>query len=221
MDDPALDAARRAQALRGLARANRWSRSTQIIWSALRGLLPDARGEVLRVLDIATGAGDVPIGLAQRARRADVRLQVDGCDISPVALEYARQHAAQVEVAVRFFALDALRDALPANYDVLISSLFLHHLSDGEAERLLARLGQAARRLVVINDLQRTPVGLLMAYLGTRLLTRSDVVHTDGERSVRAAFTLDEARTLAARAGLHNAVIARRWPRRFVLIWRR
>jgi hypothetical protein len=100
-------------------------------------------------------------------------------------------------------------------------SLFLHHLADDEAKDLLTRMAAAARHLLLVNDLERSTRGLLLAYLGTRLLSRSPVVHVDGLRSVRAAFTRTEVRALAERAGLNGAEVSPRWPCRYLLTWRR
>jgi SAM-dependent methyltransferase len=221
MDDPALDPPRHVAALRGLERINRWSRSSGIIWSAIRGLARDAGAEGLRLLDVATGAGDVPIRLIRRARRAGVTLHVDACDASSTALLHARRRADAAGAGIRFFKLDALRDLLPTDYDVLTTSLFLHHLSNDEAVSLLAAMAKAGRRLLLVNDLLRCPSGVALAYLGSRLLTASRVVHVDAVRSVRAAFTLPEVLTLAERAGLWGAAIEQRWPCRFLLSWKR
>jgi hypothetical protein len=81
-------------------------------------------------------------------------------------------------------------------------------------------MAAAARRLVLINDLRRSAGGWLLAYVGTRLLSASPVVHTDGPRSVAAAFTPVELRQLAERAGLAGATVVRRWPFRLLLTWR-
>ena len=78
----------------------------------------------------------------------------------------------------------------------------------------------AARRLLLVNDLERSLVGLLLAVAGTRLLTRSPVVHYDGPWSVAAAFTVAEARRLARAAGLAGARVTRCWPWRWQLTWR-
>ena len=82
-------------------------------------------------------------------------------------------------------------------------------------------MGAAARRAVLINDLARSTAGLMLAHVATRLLTRSPVVHVDGPRSVEGAFTAEEARQLAERAGLHGSTVGRRWPFRYLLMWRR
>jgi hypothetical protein len=85
----------------------------------------------------------------------------------------------------------------------------------------LRRMADAAGRLVLVNDLCRGATGLALAHLACRLLTRSPVVHTDGPRSVAAAFTPTELAGLAAEAGLTGATVTRHWPCRMLLSWRR
>jgi 2-polyprenyl-3-methyl-5-hydroxy-6-metoxy-1,4-benzoquinol methylase len=221
MDQPGLHPARHALALRGLARINFWSGSAGILWPPLADLARRVPGQPLRVLDLASGAGDVPIRLWHKARRAGVALRMEGRDVSPVAVEHARGRAAQSGAEVDFSVLDVLREPLPAGYDALTCSLFLHHLDDEQACLLLGKMAGAAGRLVLVNDLARSLTGLALAHVGGRLLTRSDVVHVDGPRSVAAAFTPAEARGLAERAGLVGATVARRWPCRWLLTWER
>src|SRR4051812_24841988 len=159
MDQPDLDADRHRHALRGLGRINRWSASARILWPALRDLARRTAAP-LRVLDVATGGGDIPIRLWQLAYRAGLALDLAACDISPTALDYARANAARAGAAVEFFHCDVLHEALPRRYDAVISSLFLHHLDDAEAVELLRRAASAADRCVLVNDLRRNTVGL-------------------------------------------------------------
>jgi SAM-dependent methyltransferase len=219
MDDPGLPAAEHDRALRGLARLNWWSGSARILWGPFRRLAATHPGRPLHLLDVACGAGDVVIGLARRARRAGVSLQLTGCDVSATALDHARRRAAAHGLPIRFFGHDALADPLPGEFDVVTTSLFLHHLADEQALGLLRSMAVAAGRLVLVNDLRRCRPGLALAHLACRLLTRSPVVRTDGPRSVAAAFTPDEVRRLADHAGLHGARVSRRWPFRFLLEW--
>jgi 2-polyprenyl-3-methyl-5-hydroxy-6-metoxy-1,4-benzoquinol methylase len=220
MDRPDLDVRRHQDALHGLERLNRWSGSARILWRPLARLAAETPDRPCRILDIATGGGDVPRGLWRRACRAGVSLALEGCDISPVAIAHAQQRCAEQAAEVRFFQTDVLRDPLPSGYDAVISSLFLHHLTQQQAIDLLRRMA-AAGRLVLVNDLVRSRRGFLLAWFATRLLSRSEVVHFDGPRSVEGAFTPDEARRLAEAAGLAGATVERRWPCRFLLSWRR
>jgi 2-polyprenyl-3-methyl-5-hydroxy-6-metoxy-1,4-benzoquinol methylase len=218
MDQPGLDPGLHCQALRGLARINFWSHSAGMVWSPIAALARKV-ARPIRVLDLATGGGDVPIRLWQRARRAGLTLALEGCDVSPVAVTYATELARRRGAEVRFFATDVLAGDVPTGYDVVLCSLFLHHLSEDQAVTLLRRMAAAARRLVLVNDLLRSRAGLLLARIGTRLLSHSPVVHVDGPRSVEGAFTIDEVRGLAKHAGLTSATFERRWPCRYLLTW--
>jgi SAM-dependent methyltransferase len=219
MDQPGLDPRLHRQALAGLRRINFWGRSAGILWPPLAAAARAVGPRPLRVLDLASGGGDVPIRLWHKARRAGLPIVVAGCDVSPVAVEHAAGEAKRRRAEVRFFQADAFDDELPAGYDAVVCSLFLHHLTEDQAAGLLRRMAAAAGRLVLVNDLVRNRPGLLMAWVATRLLSRSPVVHVDGPRSIQGAFTVEEARGLAERAGLSGATVERRWPCRFLLTW--
>src|SRR6516165_114297 len=93
MDQPGLEEDRHFRALRGLARINLVSGSARLLWSALAGHGPWSGSSEFRLLDVATGAGDVPTWLWHRAQRAGWRLRIDACDCSPAALTYAQERA--------------------------------------------------------------------------------------------------------------------------------
>lgn len=220
MDQADLDEARHFDALRGLARINRWSRTAATIWKPIKQWQGE-QGRPMRVLDVATGGGDVLYDLARRAQRAKLPIAFSGCDISSRAIHFAQSRAKQHGLDVEFFVADALNDLFPTGFDILISSLFLHHLSDDEAVSLLRRMRAACESMVLISDLRRTRRGLWLARYATRVLSRSPVVHTDGCRSVQNAFTNSEIIEIARQAGLQGAVVENCWPQRFLLCWRK
>ncbi|MEI6668232.1 MAG: methyltransferase domain-containing protein [Acidobacteriota bacterium] len=222
MDQPGLDQQEHVLALTALGRANLVSGTTAAIWPALRRIARSLDNRPIRILDMACGGGQVAVGLAQRFARAAIPAEVLGCDVSQVALDYARALAARAGVQqVRFVQSDVMLDTWPTGFDVVHCSLFLHHLADEEAVELLGKMKQAAARCVVVSDLRRTDLGWLFAWVGCRLLSRSRVFHVDGTRSVEAAFTAAEAHALAARAGLDRTEIRTHWPQRFLLTWTR
>ena len=219
MDDPGLEPVRHVRALEALATVNVLSWTAGRVWRELlrSGLAP---GRPVRVLDLACGGGDVAVALARRAGRSGLPLEVHGCDRSPVALGHARRSAKRAGVEVRFFERDALASPMPEGYDLLCSSLFLHHLTDPQAVALLAAMARAAGALLV-QDLRRTRLGWALAGVTLHTLARSDVARVDGLRSVAGAYSLEEAEAMAVEAGLAGAVVTRCWPQRFALSWRR
>ena len=220
MDQPDLGIREHCLALTALGRANVVSRTTSTIWPAIRDAARAAANRPLRILDIASGGGHVAVSLARRAALEGVAVEITGCDVSPVAIDYARTLAGRAGVErVRFEAADALRASWPGDADVVLCTLFLHHLGDEEAVALLGRMKAAARRLVLVSDLRRSRIGYLFTWAGCRLLSQSRVFRIDGTRSVKAAFTPHEARFLAAQAGLDGARLTPHWPQRWLLTW--
>src|SRR5262245_5932059 len=110
MDQPDLEQAQHEAALRGLERINRWSGSARILWAPILSLTQNNPGRPLRMLDLATGAGDLPIRLWQKASKVGLPLAIEACDRSPGALEFARKRAENLGAPIRFFQLDALTE---------------------------------------------------------------------------------------------------------------
>jgi len=221
MDDPNLDAGRHVEALTALARINWISASASMFWKPLWNLAQNHKGRTLRVLDVATGGGDIPIRLWHRAARASLKLEIQGGDISPTAVNVAREKALRTGAEVKFIQLDVLKDGIPSGFDVSMCSLFLHHLTEEDAVSFLSQSRQAAERMVLIDDLLRCRMGYLLAWLGCRTLTRSPVARIDGPRSVEGAFTISEIRDMAIKSSMENAIIQRHWPCRYLLQWSR
>ncbi len=219
MDEPGLDPARHRRALDALERVNRASLTARRVWREV-----DALGRAgvrpVRVLDVACGGGDLLAEVERRARRSGLDVELAGCDLSPFALTRAEERVAR-SGRVSLTRVDVRDDALPGRHDLVCCSLFLHHLEAVDAVRLLRKMAEATDRALLVQDLQRSRLGYVLAWAGLRVLTTSDVARTDGPISVRAAFTAAEARALAADAGLVGAVVAPCWPERFTLRWAR
>jgi 2-polyprenyl-3-methyl-5-hydroxy-6-metoxy-1,4-benzoquinol methylase len=223
MDQPGLDPAVHYRALDALRTTNAVSRTSQVIWRGIRKLGgPSSNGRPLRILDIACGGGDVVRGVAKLAAKQGVAVEAHGCDINATAVEYAQHAADEAKLGgAKFFQFNALVDPLPEEYDVLMATLFFHHLTNDDGKQLLSRMARAARVGVLIDDLCRNWLGYFYAWAGGRLLTRSSIVHTDGPLSVSAAYTTSEFRQLAHDAGLGNVTIRRHWPQRFLMSWKK
>lgn len=221
MDQPGLNAVQHRLALKGLARINWWSRSAAIFWPSLKRLAAGIQpaGKELRILDLACGGGDVTVALALHARQQRLPLKFVGADISSTALAVATERARLHQADVEFIELNILHEPLPAGFDAIICSLFLHHLDEDDAIGVLRKMAEATNQLVLVNDLIRSRAGYALAKFGSLLLTRSHIVHVDGPLSVAGAFSISEAQELANAAGLRGANFETHWPQRFLLSW--
>ena len=224
MDDPDLDPAVHRQALAGLARINRFARTTTFLVNQIRSRVDSPANELdrdpIRILDIASGGGDVACSIA---RSLGTRVIVEGWDISPTAIAVASARAARLKLTnVEFHQRDILtgstRETAPP-FDMVVCTLFLHHLDQNDACKLFQRMHALANRVVMIDDLRRTSIGLFLAQTVSRILSRSKIVHADGPMSVRAAFTTDEVNELTVSAGVPLPEVHCHWPQRMLLTW--
>ncbi|MEQ8909155.1 MAG: peptide chain release factor N(5)-glutamine methyltransferase [Vicingaceae bacterium] len=72
----------------------------------------------ISILDIGTGSGCIPIGLAKEKNYR----QIDGCEVSEAALEVARINAQKLKVEVGLFQLDILNSIPAQKYEVVVSN---------------------------------------------------------------------------------------------------
>lgn len=172
-------------------------------------------GERIEVLDVATGAADVPRALVAWGRRQGFDLRVTATDVLPEALDHARRQGARDERLQLLCADVEHAPFAPASFDYVSCALFFHHLTDRQIVAALRVFDRLATRGIVVNDLVRSR----RAYAWTWLLTWPfhPILHHDGPLSVRRALTTAEARQLADEAGLPWLRIQRHFGHRMTL----
>ncbi|TWU44004.1 hypothetical protein Q31b_15390 [Novipirellula aureliae] len=216
MDDPNLTPAEHRRALRGLTRLNRISGVADAMYRYLYQYAISDRSRSLNVLDVASGAGDVPINWAKRAKRDGLALDITTLDISPTAIAEQQRRATAANVELESIQCDCLHSDLPTGYDVVTSSLFMHHLDDDQVIHVLRSMRKATNDKILICDLERSRFNLAIVTIGSHLVTRSKVVHFDGPQSVRAAYTKSEFASLAQHALGSPMKLQSAFPCRFI-----
>jgi ubiquinone/menaquinone biosynthesis C-methylase UbiE len=116
---------------------------------------------------------------------------------------------------------DALALPFPdSTFDLIASSLFVHHLSPEHATTFARESLRVCRLAVLVNDLIRDPLHLALVYAGTPLY-RSRLTRHDAPASVRQAYTMKEMRAFFQQAGAASVEIQRHYLYRMgVLAWK-
>ncbi|HEY7653538.1 MAG TPA: methyltransferase domain-containing protein [Methylomirabilota bacterium] len=167
---------------------------------------------LVTVLDVGTGAGDIPRALVRWARRQGRRIRIFALDRDPATLRIAAELARDYP-EITFLRGDAL--ALPIRaeaVDLTISAMTLHHLEPDAGVRYLAEMDRAARLGVIVNDLVRSHIAHWVVWLITRFITRSAISRHDGPLSVRRSYTPGEVTELCEKAGLVDASVVHHRP---------
>lgn len=200
------------QSILDLRMFNRAFGGVRTVANLLRRIADKEQLKELSWIDVAGSEGFVTSSV-QRA------LAQSGINLFSVVLDRASTHMNGATPAV---CGDAL--ALPFrdnSFDVVGSSLFLHHLEPEDMARFAAEGLRVARHAFIIHDLVRHPWHLALSYLGFPLY-RSRITRHDAPASVRRAYTEDEVREMLARVVEPSKVEIRRFYlyRMGVIVWK-
>ncbi len=197
MDRPQPVSAELERNLLNLVSLNRLFGSHRLLRFFLAQWLSPAR--CYRVLDLATGAGDLPRVMVEWARARDITLRIDAVDANPSTVEIARRHSAGFP-EIDFQVANVLTYESAEPYDLVTCSLALHHFAEDDAVRLLRRCRTLSHRFVLVSDLERSLATVAGIAALTALFYREPMTVDDARVSARRAFSYAEFRALAERA---------------------
>jgi 2-polyprenyl-3-methyl-5-hydroxy-6-metoxy-1,4-benzoquinol methylase len=183
--------------LKRLRQLNRWFGSYRLVSTFMRRwIMPGAK---MRVVDLATGSGDIPRLLVDHARMVGAQIEIDAIDQQPSTLQIARNLSARYP-EISYHAANVLEWVSAQRYDIALCSLVLHHFSDDDAVKLLRRCRELSQRFVLVSDLRRGFLLRAGVYMLTALIFREPMTRFDARLSAQRAFSFTEMRQLAIRA---------------------
>jgi hypothetical protein len=137
------------------------------------------------------------------------RYKLTGIDLNPHAARAARE-LTPANMDIDWITGDAFSYTQTA--DVILSSLFTHHLPEPEIVRFLAWMEAVARRGWFINDLVREKTPLQLFTVLSRLARWHRFVRHDGPVSFRRSFREDDWRRMISAAGIPlTSITLQRW----------
>jgi len=213
MDEPCSYAELR-DCLRDLTHVNRTilSYAPTLEWL---GMFTHVRGKPLHIVDVGCGGGDTLRRIEHWAREKKLEVRLTGIDLNPHATRAAREFS-DGKTEIEWVTGDAYAYEPETEIDLVISSLFTHHLSDVQIVRFLCWMEAVAVRGWFINDLRRGRLPYYAFRLLSQVMRWHRFVQHDGPVSVRRSFSpLDWSRYLSE-AGLGSndaAVYTRRMGR--------
>jgi 2-polyprenyl-3-methyl-5-hydroxy-6-metoxy-1,4-benzoquinol methylase len=187
--------------LERIRQLNRWFGSYRLILNFMRRWIkPDTDA---RIIDLATGSGDIPRLIVDYARKIGACVEIDALDRQSATVEVATKLSAGYP-EISNHEGNILEWNSGGSYDIVLCTLALHHFSDEDAVSLLRRSRELSRRYVLVSDLRRGFFLQAGVYLLTALIFREAMTRFDARLSAERAFSFSEMRDLAVRAGWEN-----------------
>jgi SAM-dependent methyltransferase len=189
LDAPNVSAELLNRSIGDVARANTLFGGTRAVMRELLPVLRSRRGEAVTLLDVGTGAADIPCAVRSRAERFGVRLTAFGADSAEPLARTARP---RLDGSI---CADARALPIPSHsVDVVVCSQLLHHFTELEALVVLRELHRVARERVIVSDLRRSWLAAAGIWLASFPLRFHPVSRHDGVVSVLRGFTARELR---------------------------
>ena len=209
MDLPGFDPMLLREELQMLEALNRRLNGHKLTLGYVERLLGSIRCESLSVLDLGTGAADIPRAITAWARERHLPVTITAVDRNPEVLKIAQELCRDwPEIRLVQHDLRSLPYA-PESFDLVLCSQALHHFDSADAILILEQIKKLARIGYIISDLRRNWLAIGAMELLLFTMFRSRVFRHDARQSFRAAFTISEIRALTAKAGLDNCQIHR------------
>ena len=177
----------------------------------MRRIARRAPNRPLRVLDVGCGEGDMLRRIHRWGIRAGIALDLVGLDHNAQGIQAARA-ATPANIPIEYREADIfdpnLLDSSGGPFDVILSALFTHHLSNPEIIRFIAVMEANATRGWFINDLHRHPVADHAFRALSAAARWHRFVQHDGPVSVRRSFTRPDWQALLQAANVPATI---RW----------
>ncbi|POY35111.1 SAM-dependent methyltransferase [Solitalea longa] len=205
-----------AQNLRELDFINRFLGGHAITVKGVKKL-SDKLQQTITILDLGSGGGDTLRAIARWARKANRKVRLIGVDLKPECIRFAEKESigfpeiSFIQTDYRAIQPDQLQP------DIIISSLFCHHLSNPEIIELLQWMGKNAKIGFVINDLHRHFLAYHSIRFLTTLFSKSYLVKNDAKLSVARGFNHGEWMVLLRKAEITTAEISWQWAFRHLI----
>jgi 2-polyprenyl-3-methyl-5-hydroxy-6-metoxy-1,4-benzoquinol methylase len=207
LDDPGADPAAVRTSLTNIARANRFFGGTAAVLHGLDRLLnsaPSIQHPALTLLDLGTGAGDIPAALRRWGTARGATIRTFGLE----RLRPAARMAGTRELPVALGCVTTL-PFRTASVDVVTMSQLLHHFDRETSIGVLREAARVARRGVVVADLLRSRLAAALFGVGAFALGFDRHTRIDGITSVRRGFRPLELLELFHAAGLSAGLAVR------------
>lgn len=205
MDDPSLDPRTYDEVLKGLGRVNAWTFAERPTLAFVKRATRGRQG--FSLLDVGSGEGGMLRAIAKWAGRRGLEARLTGVDLNPKSEATARARTpAGLPITYR---TGDYRDL--GRFDLVVSSLVAHHMTDGQLRDFLRWMESNADRGWFVNDLHRHGFAYSGYPLLAALLRVHRIVRQDGQLSIARAFRPAEWRSILAGAGVADGVEVRRY----------
>ena len=192
MDDFSIHGEILHKTLDTLARINKWLGGNHVTISSLKKVLSNHPKTVpITIIDLGCGGGDILRKISNYGKKEGYIFNLIGVDANKDAVAHASRLSKKQD-NIRFIACDIFSEEFETlQYDLVLSTLFLHHFKEAQILDLLQKLINKAKLGVIVNDLHRHAIAYYLFQL-VCLTIKNQMIIDDGLTSILRGFKREE-----------------------------
>ena len=216
MDDFSMKGELLRDTLDKLGNINKWLGGNRVALGGIKQLLKgQPKDKTYIIIDLGCGHGDILRLVADFGRNNDYSFQLIGIDANQDAIDYANELSLDYP-ELTFRNEDVFSEEFQnSNYDIALTTLFLHHFKEKEILTLLDGLSTNATLGIVVNDLQRSEIAYGLFRLLSLVISNQMIVQ-DGLTSILRAFKKEDLEIISQQLNLKSKI---RWKWAFRYQW--
>ena len=216
MDDFTMEGVLFRDTLDKLEIINRFLGGNSVTINGLKKLLKNQpKNKTITIVDLGCGNGDILRDISKFGRKNNYSFKLIGIDANLAATEYAKELSKEYS-ELSFKTMDILsEDFKKQSYDVVLCTLFLHHLKNEELISFLKKTTENATIGLVVNDLHRHKLAYYLFKL-IGFFIKNKMVRQDGLTSVLRAFKREDLENIAKEIKVHFSI---QWKWAFRYLW--
>jgi len=216
MDDFTMKGELLRDTLDKLGSINKWLGGNRITIDGIEQLLAGKpKDKTYSIIDLGCGHGDILRLVADFGRKEGYKFKLIGIDANQDTIDYANELSENYP-ELTFRNEDIFSNEFQKiNYDIALTTLFLHHFKEEEIVDLLSSLSNKTTLGIVVNDLQRSEIAYgLFKLLG--LVISNYMIKQDGLTSILRAFKREDLERMSNKLNLKSQI---RWKWAFRYQW--
>ena len=201
-------------ALDKLAKINQWLGGNKVTLNGLKKVLkPHLKNEPITIVDLGCGGGDILREVSRYGKLKGYEFQLIGIDANQHTIDYASA-LSQAYDNIEYKAIDIFsEDFKQLKYDMVLTTLFLHHFKDDELVSFLKPVLEKAKLGIVVNDLHRHKLAYYL-FKALCVTIKNKTIIEDGLTSVLRGFKRQELEAISKQLAV-NYQIRWKWAFRF------
>lgn len=192
MDDFTLEGKALRTNLDILSGINKWLGGNQVSLDGIQKLIKNLPKEKeLVIVDLGCGNGDMLRRVSKLGNKLGYQFKLIGIDANKDSIQYATLLSLGYK-NIDFYEMNIFSEKFKElSYDIALSTLFLHHLSNEEILDKLSFLSNQARVGIVVNDLHRSKLAYFLFNM-ISFFINNKIIRNDGLVSIRRGFKKNE-----------------------------